>query len=255
MLTDRSGRSAARLARLVRDQEVGGSTPLAPTISFDCSIRNMNQPGHHSPDRAISTGISPRASSRPSSSAFALILVAAGIVALHGMSGCAPAPKYRSHPETDAPAARQTASRDGQIPDLGIDLSPPVKGFSRARITSPFGTGSSKSRRHDGVDIKAGPGEEVLAAASGRVAFSGHKRGYGTVVILDHGNGVGTLYAHLFYACVREGESIGAGDAVGRAGKRGRATGTHLHFEIRLNGSPIDPAPHLWLDSGGEEGS
>jgi murein DD-endopeptidase MepM/ murein hydrolase activator NlpD len=101
------------------------------------------------------------------------------------------------------------------------------------------------------VDIKAGQGEEILAAASGKVAFSGHKRGYGTVVIVDHGNGVSTLYAHLFYASVRKGESIGAGETIGRAGRRGRATGTHLHFEVRYQGSPIDPVPHLWLDSGG----
>ena len=102
------------------------------------------------------------------------------------------------------------------------------------------------------MDIKARPGEEILAAASGIVVYSGHKRGYGTVVIIDHGSGVSTLYAHLFHASVREGESIGRGEPVGRAGKRGRATGTHLHFEVMRSGSPIDPVPHLWLDSGGE---
>jgi len=168
------------------------------------------------------------------------------------MNGCAPAPKYRAHAEARPLEARETASRDGGIPDLGIKLSPPVRVFSRARITSPFGIRSTDGRRHDGVDIKAKSGEEVLAAASGIVVFSGRKRGYGNVVILDHGNGVSTLYAHLFYACVRERESIGAGETVGRAGKRGRATGTHLHFEVRRGASAFDPVPHLWLDSGGE---
>ena len=91
-----------------------------------------------------------------------------------------------------------------------------------------------------------------IRAATGSVSFSGRKRGYGDVVIIDHGNGVSTLYAHLVSAAVKAGESIGAGEIVGRAGKRGRATGTHLHFEVRRSGSPIDPVPHLWLDSGGE---
>jgi murein DD-endopeptidase MepM/ murein hydrolase activator NlpD len=226
MLTDGSGRSAARLARLVRDQEVGGSTPLAPTIFHPLIVPNMN----HS----------------------ALILVAVGLATLHAAGGCAPAPKYRSHPGPIEAAPRQGVSGDAGIPDLGIRLLSPVKGFDPARITSPFGIRPSTGRRHDGVDIKAKPGEEILAAASGIVAFSGRQRGYGNVVILDHGNGVSTLYAHLFYASVRAGDSIRAGEAVGRAGKRGRATGTHLHFEVRRRGSPIDPAPQLWLDSGGE---
>jgi murein DD-endopeptidase MepM/ murein hydrolase activator NlpD len=181
-----------------------------------------------------------------------LLFIIIGSMSLYGMNGCAPAPKYRAHAETRSLAAQDTARRDGGIPDLGMRLSPPVKGFSTARITSPFGSPPSNDRRHDGVDIKAASGEEILAAASGTVAMSGRKRGYGTVVILDHGNGVSTLYAHLFYASVREGESIGAGETVGRAGKRGRATGTHLHFEVRRNGSPIDPVPHLWLDFGRE---
>ena len=182
------------------------------------------------------------------------MLIIAGIVSLHAMNGCAPAPKYRAHAETRAPVAREMAPRDSGNPDIGIKLYPPVKGFSPARITSPFASRPSSGRRHDGVDIKAAAGEEVLAAASGTVGFSGWKRGYGNVVILDHGNGVSTLYAHLFYACVRAGESVGTGEPVGRAGKRGRATGTHLHFEVRRDGVPIDPAPYLWLDSGGEEG-
>jgi murein DD-endopeptidase MepM/ murein hydrolase activator NlpD len=181
-----------------------------------------------------------------------LIFIVVGIVSLYGMNGCAPAPKYRAHEETGAAAAQETAPLDDGIPDLGIRFYPPVKGFSPARLTSPFGRPPSNIRRHDGVDIKAAQGEEILAAASGTVVFSGRKRGYGTVVILDHGNGVSTLYAHLFYASVRKGESIGAGEPVGRAGKRGRATGTHLHFELRRDGSPIDPVPHLWLDFGRE---
>ena len=103
---------------------------------------------------------------------------------------------------------------------------------------------------HEGIDIKARPGEEIIAAASGSVAFAGRQRGYGNVVIVDHGSGIRTLYAHLFYACVRRGELVGAGQRIGRAGKRGSATGTHLHFEVRRRGTALDPTPYLWLDSG-----
>jgi murein DD-endopeptidase MepM/ murein hydrolase activator NlpD len=218
-----------------------------------CGIRNMNQYGFDLPDRTISARASPRTRPWPSLRLFASILIVGQVALCAAMNGCAPAPRFRAHPETRAPEAQQTRSRDGgSISDIGIRLSPPVRGFSTMRITSPFGLRPLTGERHEGVDIKAGAGEEVLAAASGRVAFSGRKRGYGNVVIVDHGRGVTTLYAHLFYACVREGESIGAGETIGRAGRRGRATGTHLHFEVRLGGSPIDPVPHLWLDSGGK---
>ena len=251
MLTVRSGRSAARLARLVRDQEVGGSTPLAPTILIPHAIRIMNQPGLSTIDRASYADLFMRSLGRPAPLSFSPIHIALAIAVLLVAIGCAPAPKYRARSGTLPLETRDGASPCGETPALGIRLSPPVKGFRLARITSPFGFRASDGRRHDGVDIKAKSGEKILAAASGIVAFAGRMQGYGNVVILDHGNGIGSLYAHLFYASVRKGESVGAGETVGRAGKRGRATGTHLHFEVRRNGSPIDPVPHLCLDSGG----
>ncbi|MCX5752653.1 MAG: hypothetical protein NTW97_03275, partial [Candidatus Krumholzibacteria bacterium] len=92
------------------------------------------------------------------------IPIIVGIVLLNAMNACAPAPKYRAHPETTPPATRGTVPRDrGEVADLGIRLSPPVKRFSPARITSPFGSPPSNDRRHDGIDIKAAPGEEILA--------------------------------------------------------------------------------------------
>ncbi len=212
----------------------------------------MNRRSRNLADNRASAGCAARSPSGPSFRASALVLAAIGFALPWAMSACAPAPIYRSHPVARETEPREAGSRDPGIPDLGIKLHPPVKGFSPARITSRFGMRSSTARRHDGVDIKAAPGEEILAAASGSVAFSGRKRGYGNVVIIDHGNGVSTLYAHLFSSSVRAGESIAAGEGVGRAGKRGRATGTHLHFEVRRGGAPIDPGPYLWLDSGGE---
>jgi hypothetical protein len=255
MLTIRSGRSAARLARLVRDQEVGGSTPLAPTNLIAYAIRHMNRCGSHPNDRSRSADISGRTRLKAGIFAFAAACIAFGAASPLLMSGCTPAPKYLAGSGTRPLEDRETDSPCGRSPALGIRLYPPVKGFRLARITSPFGFRASDGRRHDGVDIKARPGEEILAAASGSVAFSGRMSGYGNVVILDHGNGISSLYAHLFYASVRKGESVGVGETIGRAGKRGRATGTHLHFEVRRNGAPIDPVPHLCLDSGRGYGS
>ena len=214
ILCTRSGRSAARLARLVRDQEVGGSTPLAPTRSILHTIAAL--------------------------AACACVLAT---------SACTPAPKYRVRSPEPRYAGGEADQHPDSIPALGIRLLAPVKGFSTSQITSPFGRrsapGSRGSATHEGIDIKARSGEEVVAAAPGAVIFAGRKRGYGNVVIVDHGSDISTLYAHLSYACVRTGERVEAGQRIGRAGRRGTATGTHLHFELRRGRVAIDPVPHL----------
>jgi murein DD-endopeptidase MepM/ murein hydrolase activator NlpD len=210
MLVCRSGRSAARLARLVRDQEVGGSTPLAPTIIFSLIL---------------------------------LIVV----------SSCTPAPKYRAHAEESAQAPLWSTGAPADSTVRALMLTAPVHAFAARRVTSPFGirqnprTGGTAF--HEGVDIKAQSAEEIIAAGGGTVTFSGKQRGYGNVVKIDHGNGVSTVYAHLFYASVRKGERVSRGQRIGHAGKRGTATGVHLHFEIRHHGRALDPMQHLWLDS------
>ena len=119
---------------------------------------------------------------------------------------------------------------------------PPVEG----RVTSSFGwrhdpfTGQAKF--HRGIDLKAAYGQDVRAAGDGRVVFSGTQGGYGTTVLVEHEDGTRTRYAHLSAALVTAGESIAAGQPVGQAGHSGRATGTHVHFEvIAPNGQPLDP--------------
>jgi murein DD-endopeptidase MepM/ murein hydrolase activator NlpD len=169
------------------------------------------------------------------------------MIACFALAACAPAPKYRAHPIEER-GGPEIVPRNESVPALAITLAPPVENFTHGRITSPFGTSAvpgTRGRRHDGVDIKARAGEKVLAAADGRVTFAGRQHGYGNLVIIDHGGGVVTVYAHLFYACVRKGDRVGTGDTIGRAGKRGTATGVHLHFEVRRNGVAIDPAPYL----------
>ncbi|MFQ5877834.1 MAG: murein hydrolase activator EnvC family protein, partial [Acidobacteriota bacterium] len=100
-------------------------------------------------------------------------------------------------------------------------------------------------RRHDGVDIDGRRGDTIVAAAAGRVAEAGTGRGYGKMVLIEHGGGLTTLYAHASKLLVRVGERVRAGEPVARVGRSGNARGTHLHFEVRRHGRPIDPLPLL----------
>src|SRR5207245_1044862 len=96
-------------------------------------------------------------------------------------------------------------------------------------------------RMHTGVDIGAGYGSPIYAAASGEVIFAGYMRGYGNTVIIDHGGGVSTLYGHCSALLVHEGQGVSKGENIARVGSTGMATGPHLHWEVRRNGTPVNP--------------
>jgi murein DD-endopeptidase MepM/ murein hydrolase activator NlpD len=119
----------------------------------------------------------------------------------------------------------------------------------RGPITSRFGTRrdplDDEPTRHFGIDIKARYGFPVTASGDGRVIFAGRDAGYGRLVIVDHGGDIDTFYAHLSAIYVREGQTIRRGEPVGAVGASGRATGTHLHYEVRVAGSPVDPRKYL----------
>jgi murein DD-endopeptidase MepM/ murein hydrolase activator NlpD len=100
-------------------------------------------------------------------------------------------------------------------------------------------------RHHDGLDIRGNAGDPIYAARDGRVVFSGWMRGYGNIVILDHGNGVTTRYGHASQLLVGVGEQIGRGQPIALVGATGNATGNHLHFEVLWAGRAIDPTPLL----------
>lgn len=103
-------------------------------------------------------------------------------------------------------------------------------------------------KMHTGVDFSADPGTPVYAAASGVVARADYHGGYGRVIYIDHGAGFVTRYAHLSQMLVNEGDQITAGSRIGAVGQSGRATGPHLHFELRVLGHAVDPLPALGIE-------
>ena len=100
-------------------------------------------------------------------------------------------------------------------------------------------------RLHTGVDMAAGYGRQIKAASDGVVILADVWGGYGRTVVIDHGGGVSTLYAHQSSLSVSYGERITAGTVIGKVGTSGLSTGAHLHFEVRVGGEPVDPAPYL----------
>jgi murein DD-endopeptidase MepM/ murein hydrolase activator NlpD len=104
---------------------------------------------------------------------------------------------------------------------------------------------------HAGLDLTGHTGDAIHAAADGVVVRAGWWAGYGKVVVVDHGNGVETRYGHMSRFHVKAGDAIRQGQVIGGMGSTGRSTGTHLHFEVRLDGRPLDPQPFLDLASYG----
>jgi len=128
-----------------------------------------------------------------------------------------------------------------------VPLRMPLSGDPE--LTSPFGYRPDpflgKLMLHPGVDLAEPYGAEIHAAAAGRVTHAGPAGGYGIMVEIDHGNGLATRYAHMSEALVEEGESVDKGAVLGRLGSTGRSTGPHLHYEVRVDGEPVDPERFL----------
>jgi murein DD-endopeptidase MepM/ murein hydrolase activator NlpD len=166
----------------------------------------------------------------------------------------------------DAEIARAMARRDNsgfvKIVEKSLEQAPPTNPPGDGKLLPAPGTVSSvfgprkdplsgATRFHHGVDIAAPAGTVVKAAAEGTVTFSGWREGYGNVVDVDHGNGWLSRYGHNAENLVREGERIEAGQAIARVGSTGRATGSHVHFELRKLGKPVNPD---WLLGGPAKG-
>ncbi len=106
---------------------------------------------------------------------------------------------------------------------------------------------------HYGMDFSAPTGTEVYATGNATVDYVGWKQGYGNTVILDHGFGYQTLYGHLYKGLVRKGQKVKRGDVIALVGNTGQSVGPHLHYEVHLNGSPVDPRNYYFIDLSPEE--
>ena len=136
----------------------------------------------------------------------------------------------------------KTTTSSGKA-SLGISLIRPISGT----ITSRFGVRSSiRSSAHTGLDISAPTGTAIKAAASGTVSFAGWKGSYGYMIVVSHGNGVQTYYAHCSKLYASVGQSVSQGETIAAVGSTGNSTGPHLHLEIRVNGVAYNPQNYLY---------
>lgn len=121
----------------------------------------------------------------------------------------------------------------------------PVEG----RITGPFGSRldpfSGEGAFHRGVDISTGYGNAVVAPADGVISFADFSSGYGRLIMIEHGHGITTRYGHLSAFAVGEGQHVSRGDVIGYVGLSGRSTGPHLHYEVWVRGTPVNPYKYL----------
>lgn len=142
-------------------------------------------------------------------------------------------------------AARIQAAQGAAVaPSIGTGVSEqgfiwPVNGT----LTSTYGW--RWGRMHEGIDIAAPGGAPIVAAATGTVILAGWMGGYGNLVVIDHGGGLSTAYAHQSSIAVGVGQSVAQGQVIGYVGSTGHSTGNHLHFEVRVNGGAVDPLGYL----------
>ena len=137
-----------------------------------------------------------------------------------------------------APERAEVSPRTPVPPRVG-SLEWPLHGVLYARF------GKKGSDRHDGIDLAAPLGTPVHTAKSGRVLYAGEQNGYGLVAIVDHGEGLITLYAHNRDLRVKTGQNVRESQVIATVGESGRTSGPHLHFEVRADGAPVDPLSYL----------
>ena len=121
----------------------------------------------------------------------------------------------------------------------------PTSGWMTSRFGNRVSPFTGKKEFHKGLDIANRHGTAVLATANGIVSYVGNKGAMGNVVVIDHGHGMITRYAHLSKGLKKSGEQVKRGDIIAQMGSSGRSTGPHLHYEVHLNGVPVNPSTYI----------
>ncbi len=168
---------------------------------------------------------------------------ARGQAARSSPSPAPPVPPVPPVPSAQQPDA-QALPAPGSAPGIGGFVMPVQGSFSSGfgpRVDPLTGVQGF----HPGQDIAAPTGTPIVAATSGEVAYAGWEQGYGNFTCIDRGDGLATCYGHQSAILVSVGQSVQAGQLIGRVGTTGWSTGPHLHFEVRLDGTPVDPVPYL----------
>lgn len=148
--------------------------------------------------------------------------------------------------EGSPPADAQYASQGGYITPDGEYLWPvPNANKYNSGFGMRFHPIKGKWRMHYGIDIGAPEGKNIIAVEDGIVSFAGNKGGYGKAVIIDHGDGTESLYGHCSKLLVKANKRVNRGDIIAKVGSTGVSTGPHLHFEIRVNNTAVDPLPYI----------
>ena len=141
--------------------------------------------------------------------------------------------------------AKMIQSRGASAPAGSGHMLMPLAGT----VTSEFGWRShpiyGSARFHSGIDIGGDYGQSISAADAGTVSYAGWISGYGNTVIIDHGGGISTLYGHNQSLAVSVGQSVAQGETIAYCGSTGNSTGPHCHFEVRVNGEPVNPYDYL----------
>lgn len=157
-----------------------------------------------------------------------------------------------SKPSSSKPSSSSSSkpSTSGKLTTYkGLTMQFPAP--SMTRKSSNFGYRihpiKHTKRLHAGVDLAAPGGSPIVAAMSGRVILARAGSGYGNYIIVDHGNGYATLYAHCSKLLVKKGQRVSRGQQIAKVGSTGASTGNHLHFEVRVKGTPVNPAPYIGL--------